>query len=111
MCAGVDCDPLGQHGAIRAVNRTIPAVTAGVAVSRASIRLTRQLHCQVAIRTSDSLTRSQTNVEVPLGESFGQSLTPLHHDDRVVKFGVEIQRVELAQQVGVAALVAGSNSR
>ena len=33
----------------------------------------------------------QPDVEVSLGQSFGQTLAPLHDDDGVVEFGVEVE--------------------
>ena len=34
-----------------------------------------------------------------LGEALGQTLPPLDHDDRVGEIGVEVQRVEFAEQI------------
>ena len=57
VCASVDCDPLSQHGAIRAVQPHDPGRHRRGSGVQGEDQAHEQLHCQVAIRTSDSLTR------------------------------------------------------
>ena len=38
------------------------------------------------------------------GQPFGKALAPLHHDDGIVEFGVEIQGFELVEQIGDGVL-------
>ena len=99
--AGVDGDPLGEHLELSPSSLTTPAVTAGVAVSIARItRAHGRLHCQMAVRTSVSGPRSSRMSRWLLGEPLGEPFSPLDDHDGVVEVGVEVQRVEFAEQVG-----------
>ena len=48
--------------------------------------------------------RSRRTSQVPVGQPFGKAFAPLHHDDGVVEFGVEIQRFELVEQIGAGVV-------
>ena len=41
----------------------------------------------------------QRDVEVPVGEALGQSVTPLHDRDGIIEISVEIQRIKFRQEI------------
>ena len=41
---------------------------------------------------------------MPVGQSFGETFAPLHHDDGIVEFGIEVQTLQLVEQVGAGVV-------
>ena len=74
----------------------MPAVTAGVEVSKARKRHDAPLPGRnPGVGVADPF---QTDIEVALGEAFGQPFAPLHDHHRVFKIGVEIQGIKFTER-------------
>ena len=101
MRTGVDGDPLGEDGEIVAPHDTGRHRRSGGIEGQDDAHRAPLPGRDPGVGVADSF---ETDVEVALGESFGQALAPLHDDDRVGQFGVQVQRVQLTQQVGRVAV-------